>query len=106
MGHTLRLELADDLYEPLVKRAKQTGSTPEKVVANWLVTVIRTAVDDPVEKFIGSFHSKTKDWADKHDKYLGINLKNQDDMARDIAVYFPPLSSVGSLRPFPWFSIR
>lgn len=71
MGHTLKLELADDIYEPLLKKAKQTGSTPEKVVVKWLVTAIRTAADDPVESFIGSFHSKTQDWADKHDKYIG-----------------------------------
>lgn len=33
MGHTLILEMPEDLYEPLSKRAKQAGLTPEELVS-------------------------------------------------------------------------
>jgi hypothetical protein len=32
MVHTLILEVPEELYEPLVKKAKQAGQAPERVV--------------------------------------------------------------------------
>jgi hypothetical protein len=32
---------------------------------------------DPLEQFIGAFHSGVPDWAKDHDKYLGEGLKEQ-----------------------------
>jgi hypothetical protein len=74
MGHTLVLEVPEDVYEPLVKRAEQLGSTPEKLAIEWLETLIRGPVDDPIENFIGAFGSHISNWADEHDTYLGQNL--------------------------------
>ncbi len=74
MPHTLKLELADDIYEPLAKKAKQTGSTPEKLCVDWLQTAILNTIHDPLENFIGSIHGNTSDWADKHDKHLGESI--------------------------------
>ncbi len=65
------LEVPEDVYEPLVETAKQRGSTPEELAVEWLVPAIYKAMNDPVERFIGAFHSSIPDWADQHDKYLG-----------------------------------
>ena len=71
MGHALLLELPEEIYQPLVKTAQQSGVTPEQVATNWLVAVIRQTWQDPLDKFIGVFRSNTFDWTDQHDLYLG-----------------------------------
>ena len=77
MGHTLILEVPEDMYEPLAKTAKQAGRTPEELAVEWLVAAIRSAINDPVENFIGAFSSNIPDWADQHDKYIGQALMEQ-----------------------------
>jgi len=77
MGHTLILEVPEDIYEPLAKTAKQRGWTPEELAVEWLVTAIRNAINDPVENFIGAFSSNLPDWADQHDKHIGQALIEQ-----------------------------
>ncbi len=77
MGHTLILEVPDAMYEILAKIAKQMGSTPEKLAAEWLVTTAHNAMNDPIENFIGAFSSNIPDWADQHDKYVGQALIEQ-----------------------------
>ncbi|NQU53901.1 MAG: hypothetical protein HQ522_15335 [Bacteroidetes bacterium] len=57
MGHTLKLELDDEIYEPLAKKAKQSGSTPEKLCLEWLEIAIRNVGNDPIDDFIGAFSS-------------------------------------------------
>ena len=74
MSHTLILDVPEDVYEPLLKKAKQAGSTPEELAVKWLLTIIRNVMNDPVENFIGAFSSNISDWADQHDKYLGGTL--------------------------------
>ena len=77
MGHTLILEVLEELYEPLARTARQAGATPEKLAVEWLWAVSRTARDDPVENFIGALPSNTPDWPDRHDQYLGQALMEQ-----------------------------
>ncbi|MFQ5858543.1 MAG: hypothetical protein ACE5LU_23335 [Anaerolineae bacterium] len=77
MEHRLVLEVPEDVYEPITKTAKQRGSSPEELVVEWLVIAIHQAVDDPVENFIGALSSNIPDWADQHDKYLGLALMEQ-----------------------------
>jgi hypothetical protein len=77
MEHTLVLEVSEDVYEPLAKTAKQRGSSPEELAVEWLVSAIQKAIDDPVENFIGAFSSNIPDWADQHDRYLGLALMEQ-----------------------------
>jgi len=74
LGHTLTIEVPQDVYEPLVETARQTGQSPEKLAAEWLVAATRTATNDPVEVFIGALSSDIPDWADRHDRYLGQPL--------------------------------
>lgn len=74
MVHTLTLEVAEEIYQPLLKTAAQTGQTPEALAAQWLANAVRQFNDDPLEKFIGALDSGIPDWADQHDKYLGRAL--------------------------------
>ncbi|MEW6609109.1 MAG: hypothetical protein AB1422_13080 [bacterium] len=83
MGHTLTLEVPEKIYEPLIRTAKQTGRTPEKLALEWLKTAIRTTVEDPVENFIGVFKSNIPDWADQHNKYIGADLMKQIEYKGD-----------------------
>lgn len=71
MRHILKLELPEDIYKPLVKNAKQKGRSPEENAIEYLNSILLKLDDDPIEKFIGAFHSDITDWADQHDKYLG-----------------------------------
>ena len=77
MGYALLLEIQEEIYQPLVKTAQQSGYTPEELVTTWLTTVVRQTLQDPLEQFIGSFHSNVPDWADDHDRYLGQALFEQ-----------------------------
>jgi hypothetical protein len=74
MGHTLQLEVPEEVYESLLRSANQTGQAPEAVAVQLLTTASRGLVDDPLERFIGAFPSSVPDWADAHDKYLGRSI--------------------------------
>jgi hypothetical protein len=74
MGHTLVLEVPEDVYESLNKIAEQTGQTLEVFAVHWLATMARNLVMDPLEKFIGAFRSNVSDWADDHDKHIGKSI--------------------------------
>ncbi len=75
MNHTLRLQIPETLYEPLIKVAAQMGRTPEELAIDWLAAAMQEYVDDPLEKFIGAFSSNIPDWVDQHDRYIGQSLK-------------------------------
>jgi hypothetical protein len=77
MGHTLTLEVPENIYGPLAKTAKLSGRSPEEWVLQWLITAIRTALEDPVENFIGAFRSDIPDWSDQHDKYIGQTMMEE-----------------------------
>ncbi|HSH78836.1 MAG TPA: hypothetical protein VLA19_09935 [Herpetosiphonaceae bacterium] len=78
MGHTIQLEVPEDVYASLVRSGRQTGREPEAVAADLLATASRSLVDDPVERFIGAFPSNVADWGEEHDKYLGRAIRGDD----------------------------
>ncbi len=43
MGHTLTLDMSQDIYEPLVKTAQQTGHTPGELATERLAAAVRSA---------------------------------------------------------------
>jgi predicted transcriptional regulator len=71
MGYKLTLELPDEVYQSLVRRAKETSQSPDAFAAEVLAAVTRQAEEDPLEQFIGAFDSRGSDWADRHDQHLG-----------------------------------
>ncbi len=77
MSHTLKLELPEDIYQPLLKNARRKGRSPEETAIEFLKSILGKWEDDPIEKIIGAFQSNIPDWADEHDKYLGRTLMNE-----------------------------
>jgi len=75
MGHTLTLDVPEDVYQSLIQQAEQTGQPPEAVAVQLLATATQRRVDDPLEQFIGAFRSHSADWVDQHDAYLGKAAK-------------------------------
>jgi hypothetical protein len=72
MNHPLTLELPENVYESLLEKARQAGKSPEAFAVQLLSAATPTVIDDPLEQFIGAFSSYNSDWADAHDKYLGL----------------------------------
>ena len=83
MGHALLLELSEEIYQPLVKTAQQSGDTPEQVATNWLVAVIRQTRQDPLEKFIGVFRSDIFDWSDCSRNVKPTGMGNRKNFVSD-----------------------
>jgi hypothetical protein len=77
MNHILNLELPEDIYQSLMKKAKQTGCSPDELAIECLKLALLKIANDPIEKFIGTVHSDIPDWADEHDKYLGKTLMEE-----------------------------
>jgi hypothetical protein len=71
MGHTLTLDVPEAVYQALIRQAEQTGQPLEAVAVQLLATATQYRGDDPLEQFIGAFHSHSAEWADQHDAYLG-----------------------------------
>ncbi len=79
MSHKLILDVPNEVYDPLADTAKRSGATPEELAVAWLAAASRQAATDPVEQFIGAIPSRTGDWTDQHDKYLGAALTRTND---------------------------
>lgn len=77
MRYALVLEIPEEIYQPFVKTAQQSGYTPEELATDWLVASIRQRLQDPLERLIGSFRSNVIDWVDQHDFYLSQALLEQ-----------------------------
>ena len=71
MERSLTLHVPDEVFEPLAETAKREGKSPENLAIEWLRTVILGTSHDPVEEFIGTFHSDLPDWTDRHEALLG-----------------------------------
>jgi hypothetical protein len=54
MGHTLTLNVPEDVYQSLQRQAEQTGQSPETVAVQLLATATQPHVEDPLEQFIGT----------------------------------------------------
>jgi hypothetical protein len=76
-NHPLTLELPDNVYESLLEKARQAGKSPEALAVQFLSAATQIVIDDPLEQFIGAFSSYGADWANAHDKYLGLSAKEK-----------------------------
>ena len=81
MGHTLTLDVPEEVYQSLIQQAEHTGQPPEAVAVQLLATATQHRVDDPLEQFIGAFCSYGADWTDEHDVYLGKVVASSIDQA-------------------------
>lgn len=71
MTHQLLLNVPENIYQKLIKKAQKQGETLENIVLNYLDQVNLETEEDPLEQFIGAFDSKNSDWLENHDYYLG-----------------------------------
>jgi hypothetical protein len=76
MGHTMTLNVPEQVYRYLMQKAKAVGQKPESLAVQLLATATQAGADDPVESFIGALSSQGSDWADQHDAHLGNNLRD------------------------------
>jgi hypothetical protein len=81
MGHTLTLDVPEEVYQALRQQAEHTGQLPETVAVQLLAIATQLQGEDPLEQFIGAFSSPGTDWADHHDTYLGQSVR--DTMHRE-----------------------
>ena len=75
MGHTLTLDMPEDVYQSLRQKVKQIGQSPEALAAQLLATATQHQSEDPWEQFIGAFNSQGSNWADHQDTYLGQSVR-------------------------------
>ncbi|ETX03924.1 hypothetical protein [Candidatus Entotheonella palauensis] len=80
MGQVLTLDIPNEVYEPLLKKAKQAGCTPEDIVLEWLIRSMQNLTDDPLLQLAGTFESPLIDVSGKHDDYIGKAL--QEELSR------------------------
>lgn len=72
MERTLTLEMPEDVYELLRRKAEQAGQPPESLAIELLAAATRPdSEEDPLEQFIGAVGGEDGEWADRHDDYLG-----------------------------------
>lgn len=75
MAKILTLEIPDNVYKPLQKKAKETGRTPEQFVSEWLKSALKKFTEDPLLQLAGSFESEVTNVSERHDDYIGENLR-------------------------------
>jgi hypothetical protein len=76
MGHTIKVELPDDVYESLRRRAEQSGETPENFLAHWLSEGLHGSAtgEDALLRLAGVLESGLADIGERHDDYIGQRL--------------------------------
>ena len=75
--HTLTLQLPDEIYEPLMRKAQRFGSTPETIVTDWVASAVLAPPEDPLLKLLGCIDSDVADAAERHDDYIGSALSSE-----------------------------
>ncbi len=77
MTHSIVLEVPENIYKGIVKEAESKKRKVEEIALERLAKDAPHGIEDPFEKFIGAFDSGGKDWANRHDEYLGENLMSE-----------------------------
>ena len=76
MSTTLTLEIPDQIYRPLQKKAKKRGEPLDQILIEWLGEAVKDELDDPLLQLAGAFSSHIKDIGINHDFYIGQELRN------------------------------
>ena len=77
MGHTIALQVPDNLYEAIRSHAIKQGQTPDDLAARWLDEAIHRATrveKDPLVELFGTLQSDATDVAERHNYYIGRAL--------------------------------
>jgi hypothetical protein len=75
MTHQLTLELPDEVYQPLLQKAKDKGQTVEAAAQECLTESVKLAgPGSRLRQFAGFWASGVSDAGVRHDEYLGQAL--------------------------------
>ena len=78
MTHQLMLELPDEIYQPLLQKAKGKGQTVESMAQECLTEFVQPAgPGSRLRKWAGAFASGLPDVATRHHEYLGQALYDE-----------------------------
>ena len=78
MTHQLTLELPDEVYQPLARKAQAVGQSVEVVAQACLTESIRRELPGSrLGKWAGAFDSGLPDVATRHHEYLGKALYDE-----------------------------
>jgi hypothetical protein len=77
MTHEITLEVPDEIYQPLLKRAQEQGQTIETVARECLAASVNVAPGSLLGRWIGAFESDVPDAAERHHEYLGQALHEE-----------------------------
>ena len=76
MSVTLTLEIPDQIYRPLLKKADKRGKTLNQILIEWLGEAVKDELDDPLLQLSGAFASDITVIGENHDFYIGQELRN------------------------------
>ncbi|KXB09010.1 hypothetical protein AKJ60_01235 [candidate division MSBL1 archaeon SCGC-AAA385M11] len=79
MSTTLTLEIPDQIYQPLQRKADQCGKTLDQILIECLGDIVKDELDDPLLKLAGAFASDITDSSGNHDFYIGQELRNNHE---------------------------
>jgi hypothetical protein len=77
MSHTLTLDLPNEVYEPLSRKARQDGRKPEDVATEWLTAAVQRETADPLLQLAGTLEADVTDIGERHDHYIGEALAGE-----------------------------
>ena len=70
MSHLLTLDIPDEIYKPLLKKARAQGRSVEETAADFLTASVLTEADDPLLRALGSLEADVNDLGANHDRYI------------------------------------
>jgi hypothetical protein len=75
MSHQLTLDLPDEVYLSLLRKAEEAGQPLPSLVGDWLAQAVREPrLSGQFRSWAGAFASNVPDAASKHRDYLGRAL--------------------------------
>src|SRR2546426_237497 len=78
MTHQLTLDIPDEIYQPLLQKAKATSQTVEAIARACLAASVQdVAPGSRVRRWAGAFTSGVPDAATRHHDYLGQALYDE-----------------------------
>jgi hypothetical protein len=78
MAHQLVLEVPDEVYQPLLRRAQDTGRPLEAVAADCLAEAVQPrGPSERLRRWAGAIDSGISDLAQRHDEYIGLALYDE-----------------------------
>jgi hypothetical protein len=78
MPHQLLIDIADDVYQPLLERAQAVGKTPESLASDLIAKSVHPLKPgDLLRRWIGAIDSGVEDAAERHDEYIGQSLYDE-----------------------------